>query len=156
MQSWNVFLGIIAVFSLNGNICLAILRYRTKERGLGQALLENFKWLPMLSIFFGGLSFHLNIALLAHMFSIDMQWGATSKDKTESNFFQEIPKIANSFKWMYLVLIPLIGMMIYFGLYAPLAYRINEVIAIIPMAVMIGSHTLLPFVLNPSVMVFSY
>jgi len=156
MQSWSVLLGVLVIFSLSGNICLAVLRYRTGERGLLQALAENFKWLPLLTVFFGGVSFHISLALLAHMFSIDMQWGATTKDKTDSNFFDEIPKIAKHFKWMYMVLIPLIAMMIYLAAFAPLAYRIDEIIAIVPMSVMIGCHALLPFVLNPSVMIFSY
>lgn len=53
-------------------------------------------------IFFGGLSFHLNLAILAHMFSINMEWGATAKEAEASNFFKEMPKIFKSFKWMYL------------------------------------------------------
>jgi hypothetical protein len=30
-----------------------------------------------MAIFFGGMSFHVSVALLAHLFHIDMQWGAT-------------------------------------------------------------------------------
>ncbi|KAK5075669.1 hypothetical protein LTR16_008938, partial [Cryomyces antarcticus] len=77
MQSWNVFLGLLVVFSGMGNICLAVLRYRLGEKALMDSLLENFKWMPMYAIFFGGLSFHLNLSILAHLLSINMEWGAT-------------------------------------------------------------------------------
>ena len=39
----------------------------------------------MLAIFLGGLSLHVSSALLAHMFEIDMTWGATSKEAEFSN-----------------------------------------------------------------------
>lgn len=142
MESWKVFLGLVVVFSAMGNVSLAILRYRLSEQGLWAGLVENFKWMPMVSwlnifpsfylrnaisldltngkyqfaVFFGGLPFHLNLALLAHMFKIDMQWGATAKEVTRSNFFLEIPKIFKSFKYMYMVLVPMMGAMIYLGM----------------------------------------
>ncbi|KAF4458625.1 hypothetical protein FALBO_14636, partial [Fusarium albosuccineum] len=83
-----------------GHVALALLRYRTGERSLLGSLLENFKWSPLMTCFFGGIAFHISVALLAHLFHIDMQWGATSKEKEDSNFFQEIPKIFNTFKWI--------------------------------------------------------
>lgn len=156
MQSWNIFLSVILVFNVLTNICLAVIRYRLEEKGLWASLVENFKWMPMFAIFFGGLSFHLNLAILAHMFSIDMQWGATNKEKTVTNFFQEMPKIFKSFKWLYMILVLLTGAMIYFGCFAPTGWRITEIVAVVPLAVMIGSHYLFPIVLNPGLMVFNY
>jgi hypothetical protein len=156
MESWRVFLGLVVVFSAMGNISLAILRYRLSEKGLWAGLCENFKWVPMMAIFFGGISFHLNLALLAHMFKIDMQWGATAKEKEHSNFFKEIPKIFKSFKWMYLIIFLCYGGMIYLGRFAPKGWEITEIPAVVPMAITLTSHALLPFVLNPSLMNFNY
>jgi hypothetical protein len=90
------------------------------------------------------------------MLGIDMQWGATAKEKENSNFFKEVPKIAKSFKWMYLTIFPLVGAMIYLGVFAPYGWEIKDVTAVVPLAVMIVSHALLPFVLNPSIMIFNY
>ncbi|KAK7740513.1 hypothetical protein SLS53_005356 [Cytospora paraplurivora] len=98
MPSWKVFVSLLVVFNLVGGIALAIIRYRTGERALISSIWENFKWTPMMAIFFGGLSFHVSCALLAHLLHINMQWGATSKEKENSNFFQEVPKILKSFK----------------------------------------------------------
>jgi hypothetical protein len=147
---------LVVVFNLGGNISLAILRYRLGERSLLGSLGENFKWMPMFTIFFGGLSFHLNCAILAHLLHIDMQWGATAKEKENSNFFQEIPKIFKNFKWMYLFLAIITGIMIYLGTAAPRGWDIKGITAVVPMAVTVISHALVPFVLNPSLMVFNY
>ena len=153
----SVFLSLILVFSLLGNICLAIIRYRLSEKSLFSALLENFKWMPMLAIFFSGISFHLSRALLCHLFSINMQWSATAKEKDDSNFFKEMPKIFRRFKWMYAVVLPVVGCMVYLGCgFAPRGWEITQVAAVVPLSVTIASHALLPVVLNPSLMVFNY
>lgn len=146
----------LVVFSGVTNVTKAILSYRLGENSFLGALAENFKWFPLMTVFFGGLSFHLNLALLAHMFSINMQWGTTAKEKTDSNFFQEMPKIFKGFKYMYATLIPLIGGMIYLGAFAPSGWEINQVIAVVPLAVTIVAHALLPLLLNPSLMIFNY
>jgi hypothetical protein len=54
----------------------------------------------MFNVFFGGMSWHTFQALLCHMFSIDMSWGATAKEVEFSNFFIEIPKDAKTFKYI--------------------------------------------------------
>jgi len=139
-----------------GHVALAALRYRTGEKSLLGSLLENFKWSPMLTVFFGGISFHVSGALLAHLLHIDMQWGATSKEKDDSNFFQEIPRIFSTFRYMYLFVVLCTAMMIYLGLFAPRGWRISDFTAVLPLAVNVASHALTPLVLNPSLMVFNY
>ena len=61
-QSWNIFLSVVLVFWLLGNVALAVLRWRLSERRLFSSLWENFKWQPMYCFFFYGLSFHVNKA----------------------------------------------------------------------------------------------
>jgi len=93
VDSWQVWFSIIIVFNGLGNIALAVMRYRLGEKNILMALFENFKWTFMLAIFLGGLSLHVSQAILAHMFEIDMTWGATSKEAEFSNFFIEVPKV---------------------------------------------------------------
>ena len=156
MESWKVFLSSVTIFSAMGNISLAVLRYRLGEKGLWASLWENFRWVPMFAVFFGGLSFHLSLALLAHMFKINMQWGATAKEKENSNFFKEIPKIFKSFKWMFALVFICFGGMIYLGFYAPSGWEITQITAVVPLVITLISHAILPFVLNPSLMNFNY
>jgi len=94
LTSWNVLMSLIVVFNILGQVALALLRYRTGERSLLGSLVENFKWSPLMTVFFGGVAFHISLALLAHLFHIDMQWGATSKEKKDSNFFQEVSTLS--------------------------------------------------------------
>lgn len=93
VDSWQVWFTILIVFTGLGNIGLASMRYRAKERTLISALLENFKWVVLMAIFLGGLSMHVSGAILAHMFEVDMSWGSTAKELEHSNFFGEAPKI---------------------------------------------------------------
>ncbi|UNI18966.1 hypothetical protein JDV02_005195 [Purpureocillium takamizusanense] len=156
LTSWNVFLSLIVVFNASGPVSLAIFRYRTGERSLLGSLIENLKWMPMMTVFFGGISFHITMALLAHLFYVDMQWGATSKEKEDSNFFQEMPRIFKTFKWMYLTIALLVGALVYLGAFAPPDWAITDFSVIVPLALNLGFHALVPLVLNPSLMVFNY
>ncbi|KAI4603917.1 hypothetical protein KJ359_000038 [Pestalotiopsis sp. 9143b] len=158
LDSWQVWFSIIIVFNGLGNIALAVMRYRVGERSLLGSIFENFKWTFMLAIFLGGLSLHVSQALLAHMFEIDMTWGATSKEAEFSNFFIEVPKVLKKFKYsMLLSLIFIVGMIILaVAPFVPYDWKITDFVAILPMATVATSHFLLPLALNPALMTFSW
>jgi cellulose synthase/poly-beta-1,6-N-acetylglucosamine synthase-like glycosyltransferase len=158
VDSWQVWFSIIIVFNGLGNIALAVMRYRIGERSLLYALYENFKWTIMLAIFLGGLSLHVSQALLAHMFEIDMSWGATSKEAEFSNFFIEVPKVLKKFKFsMAFALLAIVGMIILaVAPFIPHDWVITDFVAILPMATVSASHFLLPLALNPALMTFSW
>ncbi|KZF20770.1 hypothetical protein L228DRAFT_213107 [Xylona heveae TC161] len=158
IDSWKVWFSIVIVFNGLGNIALAIMRYRVGEKSFLAALVENFKWIIMLAIFLGGLSLHVSQALLAHMFEIDMTWGATSKEAEFSNFFIEVPKVLKRFKFsMTFALIGIVGMIILAtGPFIPYDWKITDFVAILPMATVTVSHLLLPVALNPALMTFSW
>ena len=158
IDSWKVWFSIVIVFNGLGNISLAIMRYRIGERSFFGALLENFKWIFLLSIFLGGLSLHVSQALLAHMFEVDMTWGATSKEAERSNFFIEVPKVVKRFKFS--IAFALLGIVLMLVLakaeFVPWDWKITDFIAILPMSTVCASHLLLPIVLNPALMTFTF
>ncbi|KAK0612461.1 glycosyl transferase family group 2-domain-containing protein [Bombardia bombarda] len=158
IDSWQVWFSIIIVFNGLGNIALAVMRYRVGERSLLYAIFENFKWTFLLAIFLGGLSLHVSQALLAHMFEIDMTWGATSKEAEFSNFFIEVPKVLKKFKVsMIFASIFIVGMVILaIAPFVPYSWHITDFVAILPMATVVSSHLLLPLALNPALMTFSW
>ncbi|KAH7409518.1 glycosyl transferase family group 2-domain-containing protein [Cadophora sp. MPI-SDFR-AT-0126] len=159
VDSWKVWFSIIIVFNGLGNIALAVMRYRIGERSLLFALFENFKWTIMLAIFLGGLSLHVSQALLAHMFEIDMTWGATAKEAEFSNFFIEVPKVLKKFKFsMAFSIIGIAGMIVLAvgKSFVPYDWMITDFVAILPMATITASHLLLPLALNPALMTFSW
>ncbi|KAI1087920.1 glycosyl transferase family group 2-domain-containing protein [Rostrohypoxylon terebratum] len=158
IDSWQVWFSIIIVFNGLGNIALALMRYRVGERTLVYAIYENFKWTFLLAIFLGGLSLHVSQAILAHMFEIDMTWGATSKEAEFSNFFIEVPKVLKKFKFsMLFSLLFIVGMIVMaVAPIVPHNWRITDFVAILPMATVASSHFLLPLALNPALMTFSW
>lgn len=154
----QVLFSIILVFNLCGNLALGVMRYRTSSHTLLGSLAENFKWTLMLCIFFGGLSLHVSQALLAHMFEYDMSWGATAKEAEFSNFFIEVPRVLRRFKYTICFSLGAICTMVVLAApgFVPFDWRIDEFVAIFPLALVASFHLLLPVALNPDMMTFSF
>ena len=157
IDSWKVWFSLVIVFNGLGNIALAAMRYRDDKGSFLGNLLMNFKWTFMLCIFLGGLSLHVSSALLAHMFEIDMIWGATAKELEFSNFFIEVPKVLKRFKFsMAFAIIGILAMGVFSSTLIPYDWRITDFVAILPMTTVTVSHLLLPIALNPALMTFSW
>ncbi|KAI0764188.1 hypothetical protein BD413DRAFT_578140 [Trametes elegans] len=89
-----------------------LVRRSNRKRHLDTFLVESHVFIPLASsqqvsffsfFFFGRLSIHLSQALLTHLFSYNITWGATKKEVERSNFWLEVPKILKCF-WLALVL----------------------------------------------------
>jgi len=96
------------------------------------------------------------------MFSIDMSWGATSKEATRTSFFEEVPTILRRFKFTFAFCIVLITAMIVLagvgpvGHFVPHDWQITDFTAIWPLSLVVAFHFLLPLVLNPGLMQFTF
>ncbi|KAL6252468.1 hypothetical protein RBB50_000187 [Rhinocladiella similis] len=162
IDSFKIYFAIILVFTALGNLALAIMRYRIEEKTLGSALYENFRWIPLLTVFLGGISLHVSQAILSHLFSVDMSWGATSKEATDTSFFKEVPVILRKFRLTFVFCVVLsLGMIIVAGIgplgaFVPYDWQISFFTAIWPLATVVASHALLPLVLNPGLMQFTF
>ncbi|KDQ58169.1 hypothetical protein JAAARDRAFT_193608 [Jaapia argillacea MUCL 33604] len=147
MHSFEIWLACTVVFPGLGNIAFTLLEYRLGQRSLLAALRENLTWVPLFFFFFGGLSIHLTQALLAHLFSYNITWGATKKEVEQSNFFIEVPKILRRF-WLALVISTLFiaTMVIFSTSLVPAGWMIPGVdwAVIFPLAIVAGSHILYP------------
>ena len=99
---------------------------------------------------------HVSQALLSHMFSIDMSWGATAKEVENTTFFDELPKVMRNFKYTFMFCFVCIVMMIVLSVAVPDFWQIKLFIAIYPLSTIIVGHVLLPFVLNPNLMKFTW
>ncbi|EKM51445.1 uncharacterized protein PHACADRAFT_178076 [Phanerochaete carnosa HHB-10118-sp] len=159
LHSFEIWLACMVVFPALGNVGFTILEYRLGHRNLLDALIENLTWVPFFFFFFGGLAIHLSQALLAHMFSYNITWGATKKEVERSNFWLEVPKIVRRF-WLALVISLVIcaGMVVLATPAVPSGWQILgwDWAVIFPLAITLGCHILYPIVLNPWLMIFSY
>jgi hypothetical protein len=109
--------------------------------------------------FFGGVSIHLSQALLAHLFSYNITWGATKKEVERSNFFIEVPRILRRFWLAFIISFLVIAMIVILSTsLVPPGWQIPGIdwAVIFPLAVVAASHILFPIVLNPWLMIFSY
>ena len=157
IDSFKIYFAIVIVFNCLGNVALAILRYRIKEANLGSALMTNFKWILLLTIFLGGISMHVSQALLSHMFSIDMSWGATAKELEQKSFFEEVGIVIKKFKYTFIFCILCVAMIIVLASpIAPPLWQIKFFTAIWPLSTIIFSHFFLPIALNPGLMLFTF
>lgn len=119
-------------------------------------VITNFKWAPLFTIFLGGISLHVSKALLCHFFEINIQWGATSKEVERCNFLEEVPKILKSFCGTFVFCFLMTALMVC-GMYVfPRVWRIDEFASIYPLASVTVCHFLLPVLLNPALMKFSF
>jgi len=159
MHSFEIWLATTIVFFGSGNVGFTIFEYRLGEKSLLRGALINLMWIPFFFFFFGGLSIPISQAILAHLFSYNMTWGATSKEVVRSNFFKEVPRILRRF-WFPLLasFVILAGMVLVATPLVPLQWRIDGSAwaVIFPLAVVVGCHILFPIVLNPWLMIFSY
>jgi hypothetical protein len=113
-------------------------------------------WIPMMMLFLGGLSLHLSQALLSHMFGIEMNWGATSKEAENTTFFKEVGKVIKNFKYTLIFCIVMSLGMIACAWIVPWNWQIRQFFAIWPLATIIFSHFFLPIMLNPNLMLFTW
>jgi len=156
IDSFAIYIAIVVVFNGLGNLALAVLRYRTSEQSLGRALFDNLKWVPMFTIFLGGISLHVSQAILSHMFEIDMVWGATAKEVERVHFGEEVVRILKRFKFTFFYCFSCVALIIC-GVYAfPLEWRINFFFSIYPLATIVFCHFALPVFLNPALMMFTW
>jgi membrane glycosyltransferase len=156
LDSFKVYFAIVVVFTAVGNLALAVLRYRIAEKGFFRSYWENLNWIPLLTIFLGGISMHVSQAILSHLFSIDMSWGATSKEAENTTFFAEVPKIMKKFKFTFIFCIFCAALMIVMARFAPPLWRIDLFISIWPLGTIIFGHFFLPIALNPGLMRFTW
>ncbi|TYJ52433.1 hypothetical protein B9479_006974 [Cryptococcus floricola] len=63
LESWQVFLTCIVIFCGLSNVSSAIFQYRLNTNSIGNALVQNFKWIIFFFFFFCGMSWHLTTAL---------------------------------------------------------------------------------------------
>ncbi|CDU25157.1 uncharacterized protein SPSC_04991 [Sporisorium scitamineum] len=153
-QSW---LSVLFVFCVGGLFGHVIFKVRAGKATLYRAVLDHIKWIPAFSAFFAELSYHVLLALMAHITGYDMTWSATVKDVTESNFWKEIPAMLRRFWHCYLVMLSFMAAVIIFSSpLVPLKWRIEGFTVFWPPVVLISSHVLYPLVLNPWLVRFEF
>jgi hypothetical protein len=146
--SFNILLHIIITNIYKSPISYIIVRWRLNQQGLIASLVQVVKCMPLLILFFSGLSFHLCKILLCHFFGVNVEWVATAKELETTGFFIGMDKIVKDFVWMFLTVLALAGFMVYLGMYAPVGWTITDWSVILPLAYQMVCHFLVPIALG--------
>lgn len=149
-EGFGVFISVLLLFNVVGPFTNALIRYRAREGSFWVNLYDNMKWSVLLIIFLGGLSMHLSYALVAHMCSLKMEWGATAKTLESGTFASEVPKIWARFKWMYALILLLSALQIFMAVGVSTKYAIHGITANGPLSFLLIMHAAMPFALNPN------
>jgi hypothetical protein len=156
IDSFKVYVAIVFIFTIVGNVSLACVRSRAELGDLIPNLWRNVKWIPMLTIFLGGTSLHISQAILCHLFSIKMEWGATSKEVQNVGFFAAMRHVLVRFRLTFAFCLVMTTVMIVLAFGVQEDWRIRLITACWPMGSIVVTHALLPIVLNPQLMRFSW
>ncbi|KAH8889228.1 hypothetical protein GQ53DRAFT_723412 [Thozetella sp. PMI_491] len=144
LPSFDMLCGTLFVFLVASPITFAWYRHRLGQKNFFWALLEAFQWMPFFLIFFGGLSWHISYALLAHMFVLPIEWSSTAKELESGGFFVGMERVAKQFKFVIAAMLLLTGGIIYLAIYAPPGWQINAWTSILPLSLQIVGHVGLP------------
>ncbi|KAH8594618.1 glycosyl transferase family group 2-domain-containing protein [Bisporella sp. PMI_857] len=142
-ESFDMLYGTLFVFLVLSPIAFAWYRHLIGDKMFVHALVEAFTWVPFFIIFFAGISWHICYALLAHLFSLPIEWSFTAKEVDAGSFLLSVRSVLKFFKWVLLSLLLLTGAMIYLALYAPPGYTITAWTSIVPLAILVVGHGLL-------------
>lgn len=155
--SFGIFLSVLVVFTGGGTIAIIMSRYRSQSATFRQAVKEGVCNIPLGVIFFSGLAFHVFTALMAHITSYDMTWGATKKDLETPTITEEIP-VVWARHWMTWGLSGLIiaGVGIVSTSIVPVEWRISDFSVMFPLLWLLCGHFLFPLLLNPAIMLFRF
>ncbi|KAH9484535.1 hypothetical protein JR316_0004017 [Psilocybe cubensis] len=135
LHSFEILLACTVVFPGIGNVGYTLLEYRLGQTNMFAAMFENLRWVPFLT------------------------WGSTGKEVELSSFWIEVPRIWQRFKLSFIICFMCIAMMVIFTTdVVPFEWQIAgwNYALVIPLSLVVGCHILLPIVLNPWLMIFSY
>ncbi|GAA5859429.1 hypothetical protein JCM8547_006817, partial [Rhodosporidiobolus lusitaniae] len=157
MPNFKVWIAVMVVFSAGGTIATMFSRYRSQAATLRVAVFEGlFNIIPAV-IFFSGIAFHVLTALLAHITSYNMQWGATLKSLDNPTLAKELPSVGKRHWLTWLLSLGTIaGVVVLSTDLLPVEWRIEKFTVIFPLLWLCAGHALYPILLNPAIMLFRF
>ncbi|CAN0057476.1 unnamed protein product [Heterosigma akashiwo] len=153
LEIWTT---VVFVFSFFVPISTVVMQHRLDEShrlNFIDELWTQIKYIPMISLLFGGVLFHLTVSCLSFLTGQKVTWTATVKEIPKTSFLMELRLVFVRY-WKTYVSILIFGL--YWGflvLLEKLSFRSNVTV---PVVVFIGYHFTAPILLNPYIMKFQY
>lgn len=149
--TFTILIAALVVYDVAIPVINAIYCYRSGKAPFLYSLYQNFKWILLLCLFFGGLSMHVSQSLVWHLLGLPIHWESTAKSLRTSYYLKEIPNIWRRYKLMYLLICTVGIVLIVIGTDAVSEqWRLSPTILnALPMFWVLSCHTLAPLLLNP-------
>lgn len=146
---FDTWIAVIFVFNIAGSIGLVFCRSRSGHKSFWGSAWEGLKHLPAIIIFFSGVAYHVLCAVLAFFGSVNMTWGATSKDYQQTSFGQ----VLRRFWHCYLVMaILLTAVVVGMSPLVPMTWRLEGLTILFPIFLTIVMHFVFPIFLDPGLL----
>ncbi|PWN87938.1 hypothetical protein FA10DRAFT_215120, partial [Acaromyces ingoldii] len=146
---FDTWIAVVVVFNFAGALGLIFCRARSGHKGFFSSAWDGLQHLPAIIVFFSGIAYHVSCSVLAYFFSVNMTWGATSKDYQQTSIGQVIRRFWHCYLVMGVLLVAIsIGM----SPLLPMTWRIEGFTVLFPLFLAIVMHFLFPILLDPGIL----
>jgi hypothetical protein len=149
MLTCTFIFGIISTF---GNIMLSWRQQSLKgKNNIVKIVWEEIKWVPIVSMFFNSLMYHMTTASVVYFLDMKVVWGATIKESQDMDCLTAIKQTIHAFRNEFIMFIIIVaGYAFCLGYFDIGMYRGWAVISYS------AGHLLGPFLMNPHIMSLSH
>jgi hypothetical protein len=143
-NSFYGFISCVIIFLGAAPISNIIAKIKLGSQDIIKVITDEIVYGICLTLFFGGISYHLLIIIIKHFLNLNASWKTTNKELNLNNKLA----IIYSFKLMYFICILLL-LLIFILWFVPAfgSYQITSSISIIPLLVTTLLHILMPLIL---------
>lgn len=152
ITAFEVLCGCILSFGVIGTTTTVLLQFVTHRNSIIMEIFKQILFLPIMSLFFSGILYHIAGGLFRYLLDMKAEWGATSKEMddmeyTVCNFFVQLSLVIKRFWFMYLLIAVFSASIAVLFLFGPEWLDWNG-IAMAPFLVLILTHATMPILLD--------
>jgi hypothetical protein len=153
IRSFDVMLTCVVIFGASNLVGEVVFNWKLeslKGKSLFVIIWDEFKWIPLLSLYFNSILFHLTLSSLGGC-GVTKTWGATNKDVKHQNCMKSFFKTLKTYKFEYLFMMIISIVYIFFMVRFKLNFYQAWSVMSFASSMMIG-----PIILNPDIMSLNY
>eukprot|EP00298_Acanthocystis_sp_HF-20_P005249 c15487_g1_i1.p1 GENE.c15487_g1_i1~~c15487_g1_i1.p1 ORF type:complete len:785 (+),score=267.65 c15487_g1_i1:100-2355(+) len=150
VSALDILLTTIVIFAGFGTFCTAVCKSRLSPENTANFwtfFWKEVKMIPLMALFWGGLPWHLFVAVSKFFLGLRMTWGTTTKElKDSSDSWRELRAIFQRYLGMFLAMLVMLLAWIFVVFFVggnPTKYTV------VPFVMFFACHVLSPFLLNP-------
>jgi len=150
----DTLLSVTFVFGVLGVTVNSVVRWKLKYCSFLRAVAKEFWNALMLTFFFGSVSYHVFVSLMAHAWNTSMSWSTTKKEAEQMTWWEAVKETLKfqSGSYAFFGCEIVLCALVYNGFFYDESLAVTDITAYIPTIICIGLHLFAPFLLNPRIM----